>query len=212
MNDVEAEELDKGKAFEDYTDQVYVEEFKQLQTLLKSEWKERYRATPEQWQPFANNEQTIADLISRALERIDGYSNRVIPRFVDIQAINDEGHRYELKELRERGCVIIEDVISIRHPAIQRAYRRSLLDAFSSTIIVRVAPTSDALSVIQKLITFSEQYSDLEFYKRLNVDWDGKCNQVSGVAELGRWLKDQAPKLLPEDEKSKAGWRSHMYK
>ena len=99
----------------------------------------------------------------------------------------------------------------MRHPMIQREFRRSLLDAFRNALIAKVASTSDALEVVQQMVIAFEQSIDSEFYKRLNLDWGGRCEEVSDGTRLGRWLKNQVPSLLPEKAKAEAGIRRHMY-
>lgn len=218
MTTEEAEQLTSGDAFKDYADQIYTDEFKLLQDMLAerniTDWIKGYGVTPQDWKPFYGNTKSIADLITESLRDIEGIKKPLVPKFIDIRTLNEgtKAARRSLRDLRHKGCVVVMDVISIRHPVIQRAYRGSLLDAFPNVMIVRMAPTGDALKIVQQMIRFSEQLIDLEFYKRFTVDLDAKIDQVSDSLELTRWLVGQTPQLLPDPEKAKGGIRGEMYK
>src|SRR5207253_1357315 len=96
----------------------------------------------------------------------------IVPDFVDIRTLNAD--RKRLTDLRHKGCFVINDVMSLWHPVIQLKYRASLLEAFPSTIVYRIAPIDQALKVSQPLIAYVEKYEDLEFFKRIK-DRDMKC-------------------------------------
>ena len=204
MNAVEAQELISGVAFKGYSG-GFSAEFKRLAKLLEkkqfTDWLTRYGSTPESWRPFVETDQNIEDFIRTTLEKFTQFPRLVVPEFCEIKAINE--NRPKLGKLRTNGCILIKDLISIRHPVIQREYRRSLLDAFPNTAVVRVAPLTDALTLAQKMISFSEEYFDLEFYKRMTIDLDDRCRQVSRAYELGSWLKAYAPNVISDEDKNK---------
>jgi hypothetical protein len=206
----EAQQLVAGEAFQDYAGEIYAEEFKQLEVLLGekkiSDWRKRYGKVPEEWKPFADTPKTISDLVAEGLDSVEGSKNPLVPKFFDIRTINQDTQpmRRSLRNLREKGCIVVMDTISMRHPVIQRAYRRSLLDAFPNVLFVRIAPIDDALKLMQQMIRFKEQYVDLEVYKRFKVDQDGRSDEVSEDFRFTRWVKDQMPKLLSDDDKVKS--------
>jgi hypothetical protein len=203
MNVDEAQELFSGAAFKDYPNS-FSAEFKRLAKLLEkkqlTDWIKRYGSTSRDWRPFADVDQSIEEVINNTLGKLTEYKKPVIPEFCDIRNLNED--RAKLKDLRMKGCILIKDLISMRHPLIQREYRRSLLDAFPNTPVVRVTPLTDALSLTQRMINFSEQYIDLEFYKRMTIDLDDRCRQVSQAYEFGGWLKAYAPDVVSEEDKN----------
>jgi hypothetical protein len=216
MTKAEAEGLLNLQAFEGFTEQIYTEQFNRYQRALEEKsfinWIQHYGEKPEEWQPFINDPATISEVVTQALGSIEGYEHPLIPNFIDVRTLNEDTLRRSLWNLRQNGCVVIIDSISIRHPVIQRAYRRTLLDAFPNTLLVKLNPFSDPSELEEQMIKFSERYLDLEFFKRFRVDLDGKCDEVEDNFHFKRWLKDQAPKLLPENEKAKKGWRKHAFK
>jgi hypothetical protein len=215
MTATEAQQLANGKAFTQYPDPIYDQQFNRL--LVDPQltgWEKSYGNIPQDWKPFINNPQTITKVINEALSYIEGYQKTLVAQFIDIHAYNTPTHsmRLKLKKLRE-GCIVIMDDISIRHPVIQQAYRRSLLDAYSNVHIIRIAPTANALAIVQQMISFTEQMIDLEFYKRLTIDiGDDNCDEVSDNTRLTTWLATHIQKLLPSDEKDQGPIRKHMYK
>jgi hypothetical protein len=218
MTRTEADELHSGEGFKEYPEQVYIDEFAQLQAMLQQnqivDWVQNYGNTPELWKPFSDCQCTISGLVTQTFADIEGFEKSIAPDFIDIRTLNDKTktERRRLKELREKGCIVIMDMLSMRHPLIQRAYRRTLLDVFANVLIIRLAPTANALRVVQQMIKFSEQYIDLEAYKRFSLDRDPRCSEVSQQVDFERWLVDQTPDLLPGEERAKAGIRQHMYK
>lgn len=217
MTKREAEDLVTLHAFDGFTEHIlYTEQFSRYQKALEEKkfvnWIQRYGDRPEEWQPFSNDPTTINDVITQALGSIEGYDSPLVPNFIDIRTLNEDNARRNLWNLRQNGCVVIIDSISIRHPVIQRAYRRTLLDAFPNTLLVKLNPFSDPSELEEQMIKFSERYIDLEFFKRFRVDLDSKCDEVEDNLHFKRWLLDQAPKLLPEGEKAKKGWRKHAYR
>jgi hypothetical protein len=220
MNAREAKELASGTCFQGYPEGV-LDDFRQLQILVEStmpDWVDHYQEEAKDWRPFKENQEglTIEQLLTRAFNMIDEYKKPVIPSCLDIHAVNEpdsksNNRRIRLWTLRKGGCVVIMDVVSMRHPVIQREFRRSLLDAFSNVLVVRIAPTSDALSLIQQMITLAEKHSDLEFYKRSRVEYDALCTEVVDSYNLLSWLKDHVTRLLPEKEKKPTGILGNMW-
>jgi len=216
MNSAEAQDLLSGASLATYSTDFQTD-FTALQDLLLTQeqinnWIKRYGAQPEDWKPFIGSQDTIEQLIENMLKQVqeqNGFKMTLAPNFIDIRTLNAD--RPELRELRSKGCVIINDVISMRHPLIQREFRRSLLDAFPSTIIVRIAPLANALGVYPPLITMGDTFQDLEFFKRRSLDNDLRSTQVYEAPDLFGWFIKMAPSLIPETERAKAGIPGHMY-
>jgi hypothetical protein len=91
------------------------------------------------------------------------------------------------------------------HPEIQRAYRATLLDAFPSTIVFRIAPLNPAnktpMNSAQPLIALLDQFQDLEFYKRMDADSDLKCKDIWMTTEFKQFVMNFTPDLIPPYDK-----------
>jgi hypothetical protein len=209
----EAQALDSGVAFQGYPEEVRAD-FDELRTLLiknnMPNWAQNYGARAEEWQPFKESADTIEQLARLVLSKVEGYRKPLTPQFINIQGITED--RSRLRRLRRDGCVVIMDTVSMHHPDIQREYRRSLLDAYSNTLVARIALFDDAFSVIQRMLPFAEQYVDLEVYKRLEVDQDDNCTEVCKASAFSRWLKGKVPEIIPAGEKAQAGIRDFYNK
>ncbi|MCP4106269.1 MAG: hypothetical protein GY749_12135 [Desulfobacteraceae bacterium] len=214
MTATEAQELLSGDAFPDNHPELR-ENFEQLQTLLAehnetSDWVQRYGEKPELWKPFGGGSDNINKLIYQALERVEKSDDPLSPFtdiplspfFIDIHRVNkcDRKSRRELRQLREDGCVVIMDVISMHHPSVQREFRRSLLDAFPSTLVAKIAPVDSVFELKQdEVVIFIEQYIKTEFYRRMTMDPRGQCMEISRPIHIGNWLTSHISKLLPDD-------------
>lgn len=207
MNKTQAVELDDETAFADLP-QDFKETFKQdfdaLRPMLDADWIERYGKKPEDWRPFTDTTESIKQRLNTMLNIIKQrkkYESQLVPKFVDIHTLNQEWG--ELVSLRQKGCIVIEDAISMRYPSIQREYRRSLLDAFNKTIIIRIVPRADALDCInQPMLTWVEKFEDLEFYKRREVG-DDTCREIFKSLDFLGWFNTHVPSLIPKEEKVK---------
>jgi hypothetical protein len=214
MNAFEAKELASGNALQGYPGEVFTD-FKRLQKLLADNqmlnWVQCYHDNPQAWQPFRDSTESIEQLLKRTFSMVEGYQNPIVPVFVDIRTLNKDYNRHALKELRSHGCVVVMDVISMRHPAIQREFRSSLLDAFPKTLVVRVAPINEALQIVQQMVGMIERYIDLECHKRFKLDCDKLSEEASDTTRFCRWLKNEVTNLLPDDAKSQTSSRKHWY-
>lgn len=207
MNKKQAKELDDETAFVDLAADFKVafkQDFDALRPLLPPNWLDRYGKDPEDWKPFLDKPDSIKQWVTEMLDRVrqdNNYPSELAPKFVDISTMNQEWR--ELVALREKGCIVIEDAVAMRYPAIQREFRRSLLDAFNKIIIIRIVPQAAALDWIQQpMLTWLQSFGDLEFYKR-RVDGDDKCREVFTSVDFRGWFKQHVPNLIPNEEKVK---------
>jgi len=203
MTRKEAEQLD-GNKIPVTMPPNYWQEFKNLKNLLDPDWIDRYGTTPEEWQPFGTKVKNIEGLLSDLFEELSDkqkYEKLLVPKFIDIRTLYKD--RKRLVDLRHDGCFVINDVISMWHPDIQRAYRASLLEAFPATIVFRIAPIDQALGDSQPLIAFQEKYADLEFFKRVS-DRDIYCQNFLSANQRVNFenlVFNFAPLLIPSSEK-----------
>jgi len=214
MSAAESQQLIDGTAFERYREDLQ-EDFGALQEVLTANgvgnWHTRYGATPQDWRPFAG-EATIAQLAQKTLQDIEA-EVRLVPEFLDLRALGNESSRGALRRLRNDGCIVVMDSISMRHPDIQRAMQQSMLDAYSKTSLVNIAPLQSAFDMMRRMrIVLRLQTSDLEFHKRStdNVEDYAGCREIHQPRELEQWLSDRVRKLFTPGANQK-GIRSRAF-
>ncbi|MBN1995312.1 MAG: hypothetical protein JW953_21670 [Anaerolineae bacterium] len=196
MNDSDIEDLVTEKTL-----------FKQLQKVLNkngiTDWTQRYRDKPEAWQPFSGTDgaESITHLVAESLEQAGNKMHPFIPVFHDIRKLNDTGNRHYLRTLRQEGCIVIMDSISIRHPAIFEAFQQSMLDAYPKTSVVTIAPFHTMFEVVRSMtVVFRLRISDMEFVKR-NRDYAedfSACREICEKEEFQHWLADRLRIMYPE--------------
>ncbi len=216
MNETEARALEKEEVFQSGLHDELRADFQELRTLLeerKLEWTKNYAHDPEKWRPFINDASrlTIKELLEEALAKVKGCVKPLIPEFVDIRTLNNEDKRSDLTELRD-GCVVIMDILSMRHPDIQREFRRSLLDVFPHTLVASIPPFQFTLEEINHRFVIFDQYTDLEFYKRFDVDCDDKCRTIKEGSDINRWIRKHVPDLLSDKFKVLTDIRKNFFK
>jgi hypothetical protein len=201
----EAQELASESVFARFGNSVYHQQFSLLQEhLTRAEIKDvlqRYGPTPEHWRPFSGSQETIAEVVTRALAQVRGFNKPLAPDFRNIRELapetNEELSRVSLRLLREEGCMVVMDVVSMHHPAIQRAYRRSLLDVYSNVPVLRLTPIPSLHGLDdQEMLHFGDKYCDMEIFKRLNWDPDDSCRETDRAPGLLRWIIGNVPEML----------------
>jgi hypothetical protein len=213
MTRAEALQLTSKQIFTNYQNsETYFDEFNKLQATLEQEeitgLLDRYGDRPEQWQPFTDSQETIGSLIQQALDKVTGFKKPLRPEFIEVVPMTaeatEQSKRSDLRLLREEGCLVVMDVVSLRHPAIQQAYRRSLLDVFRHILVITLAPSSKAFAehISQEMISFADRFSSMEFWKRLNWDSDAEyCDEVYEHRSFLHSLQIRAPKMIDGRQK-----------
>jgi hypothetical protein len=202
MVSAEVEALVDGTAFDEYPDDLH-RDFQELRDILVAngleDWSGRYGATPQDWCPFARDASTtIASVVRAVLHGMDA-GKRLIPSFIDIRDLAGDRNRNLLRHLRDNGCILIVDSISMRHPVIQRALHQSMLDAHAKTSVVNIAPIQSAFEVLRRMrVVLHIKASDLEFHRRRTdrLEEYGGCREIHEAQELEQWLSDRVRKLF----------------
>jgi hypothetical protein len=179
-------------------------------------WVGRYQARPELWQPFddAPGGQSLQALIAHELNRPGTAPRNELRRaqFIDIRTINEAQNRDQLNELRASGCVVLLDVLSVCHPKLLTEYRRSLLDIFPATFLLKIGPF-DPVPVYGKLAEHVTtlpfvQKADSFFYERHTIDLDPKCAVAGEEVAFKKFMREKVMDLFL---KNPAGYRQHAH-
>lgn len=157
-------------AFNNYPDVLKLD-FETLKTFLDAHipgWQDRYGGHLEDWRPLGDAK-TIAEMVAEGFATGNqkyNYDPPMQPYFIDLlEASND---RFQLYNLRAKGCLVIVDIIAMRHPDIQRVYQRSLLDAFEQIGILTIAPTLEAATTAHDLsVVIQLKLAEMEFLRRI---------------------------------------------
>jgi len=190
MDRTEAEYLANNNPYERDAAKIK-REFLSFRDLLKNNWHLKYNDHPKDWLPFDGSKNTIEKLIIYSLVKFSNYEKPIVPIFIDLNDINLPKYRYGLNNLRQNGCVVIVDPISLRHPELQRNFRKSALDIFADTIVAEISDLDDDSITIHRLSQIFEKYEDLGLYKRKNIDHDLKCMGFKEENEFVGWLADR---------------------
>jgi hypothetical protein len=205
MNNSEAQELYSESVFSDYNIELR-ENFRNLKLQLTNNgvitWVNYYESDSTQWQPFNSDSRNITQLINEVIEQVESESI-IVSQFIDIRRLNEDNPNSLklLKKLRDEGCIIIMDVISMQHPEMQRLFKSTALDASSNTLLLMVAPIHSAFDVVRSITGVIKQRIDIEFHRRLLWN-DSKWMKAADNDIFRNWLIGKVPSLLlvPETE------------
>lgn len=164
--------------------------------LVNPAWVDRYGPSRESWQPLGMAT-SLDQLVRTELQQLGTIPRPLVPEFFDILQLTDAQARKQLVALRREGCVVIMDVISMCHPALFDAYRRSLLDAYPRSFLVKITP---GLEFKDELTFRIRQRVDCEFSYRYENDYDELCKLISTPIELQRYVRSTLWKVLPDSD------------
>jgi hypothetical protein len=201
----EALDLQSGAAFQNETEEVGAF-FASLKARVEADtatvgWVDRYADAREDWKPYEQAGASLASLVQEELANAGKDFEPPKPfvaKFISIQDLVESNSRAKLRDLRENGCVVIMDVLSICHPAIHSAYRRSLLDAYSKTFLVKVGPLIPLANFQQELTFRVSRRLDLEFSDRLELDRDPRCRKLPELVDLRNYIYNEIWAVTPE--------------
>ena len=222
----QVQELENGDAFLNVS-AVLKDDFDQhLKPLLEEEapgWLMRYGAAPESWMPFeatpgegeAQPENlTIAKLVQQAFDLANqkgDFDPLLEPDFKGILEV--ENDQLFLSRARSKGCIAIIDIVSMRHPLVQRAFHRSLIDAYRKTSILTLAPNSHTFVAARDLaVVIQLKLAEMEFLRR-QVDTLADANTFRNVyddqfdkdSQLVQFIRTRVEQMSEYHPESKLG-------
>ena len=167
-----------------------------LEQSGQANWIDNYGGSPELWRPRGGAE-TIGQQATTAIETLNKrrvFPKPFVPKFYDIRAVNgeDAAGRDLLRRFRSRGCIVVIDAISIRHPALLRIYQRSGLDVFPSTSIVTLTPDGNTFALMNTMVyALQLSLAESELSSRMNDLIDAPyCQEFSDNRKMSVWLVD----------------------
>jgi hypothetical protein len=134
-----------------------------------------------------------------------------VPLFHDVRTLSKT--RALVQTLRQKGCIVILDAISIRHPALLRAFQRTLLDAYPDTAVLTLTPRRESFDLTNDMIySLQLRLSESELIARMNDAAIGRYGFCETLADMGRfpaWLNTQT-RLICHGSLADSGIRGHM--
>lgn len=197
MTEVQAKELITREIFKEEF-QVLENGFVELYNYLEAEtadWIKRYGSRPQDWKPFGSGpadltlEQLIKNSINGLVAAIRDLDLPLVASFKDVVELAEGEGRLTLRRLRENGCIVILDVISMQHPTLQRAFQQTLLDAYPRTAVVSMAPNEGSYNKASQLAVAMLKVSEMEFHRRIDdIGEYGTCEQILSERRFKAWL------------------------
>lgn len=186
--------------------QILENGFDELDKFLQGEaadWIDRYGARPQDWKPFGSgpNDLTLEQLIINALtgleEEFKDLDCPLAASFGNVIDLSQGDGRSNLRRIRDSGCIVILDVVSIRHPKLQRAFHQTLLDAFPRTSVVSIAPSEKSYKLATSLAVLVQlKVEEMEFQRRRADpgDW-GASEKIFEEQAFKPWLSTRLQKI-----------------
>jgi hypothetical protein len=205
MTHQEALDLGAGAAFQDEPGDMQAF-FADLRSLVEANaadagWVHRYADARQDWKPYGEGGATLSNLVQNELDSAGQAFEPPKPfvgKFISIRDLAEPNNRMKLRDLRENGCVVILDVLSLCHPAIHAAYRHSLLDAYSKTFLVKVGQLVPLANFQRELTLRVKRKLDLEFSNREELDRDPRCRKLTELVDLRNYVYNEIWTVTPQ--------------
>ncbi len=197
---------DSAKASNEF-DEQHLRYFREITRILGSNWIDRYGATRLEWKPFGDR--TVAQLLKdmvryindqefvprRDQENLRGNKIRLRPYHFEPWFLQDNDRRTLYRQMKQRGCLVLVDELSLIEPALRRAARSFLMD--ERIAVVTLAPIDPAHCPFDEAVCDDSPIDLGSLLTRFRDNLDPQCElAVSSRERLRRWLRHSLPEAL----------------
>jgi hypothetical protein len=169
----------------------------------KATWAARYGQTRSAWRPFAGVGETIEQVLSAAVARVNQDANRLRGRTIRLQPYRLDALMQDLdmwpiyRDIARRGCLVVVDELSLFHPGVRQAFVGSPLRDGDQVAFVTLSPFDPTVG--SPLAGIREQLDEylVQAARRFGEVFDPLCEM--GVPErrrLDRWLYRSLPRAV----------------
>jgi TIR domain len=226
MNRIEAEELVSGEVFEGQLQlkkrfDDFIEMLKPFRpNSFSSQYPEsflnQYKDFREDWQPFFDDNKTIGQIIDGMVDWVNRHHPDMKTAFVERQYYSDKFLALNIdpspnddplktwEYLRNVGCLLVLDIISLFHPKLGKLFRDSYIGVSTNVSIVGISPfNTRAIQANQELEKIlREQFSVI--FNRFD-SYAPECTfEIGDGRSLSRWLYSVLPQTSNVIQKLKA--------
>jgi hypothetical protein len=193
------------------------------------DWKARYGAAREDWQPFGPDGPSISTIVRDVVAQVNQHqpaklrNRRIKAQWYPFDVLQDEaqgrttGLRGVYRDMSRAGCVLIVDELSLLNPSLVEAFRTSPLVNNERVAIVTVSP-DPRRSVLDQMLESEARRKLVGALDRYETDYDPQCElAVSDARRLKRWLHASLPETAtslreprPSSQKIEQFFRSEL--
>lgn len=202
MTAQEAKELESGELLKSLPLEIQ-HNFDELKdTLLNNgaaDWVNFYGDNAEDWHPFGLAAGTIKELVMHEIEALTNEDPEINVEFFDIGLLSRIEERQQLKALRDKDCIVIIDTVSMCHPVVHSRFHESVLDVYSNTYVLTLAPVHDAFQKLREMsLIIQLKLENMEFAKRKTEaePQNEDCEYSHDTAKFGEWFSKYAKKIV----------------
>lgn len=167
-------------------------------------WTDRYGQSRSAWRPFADVDETIEQVLSDAVTKVNRDANRLRTRAIRLQPypldalMRDPVDMWPIyRDVARRGCLVVVDELSLFHEQVRQAFMTSPLRDGGQVAFITLSPLDPAagypLAFIREQLDGYLEQATRRFCKEL----DPLCEL--GVPErrrLDRWLHRSLPQAV----------------
>jgi hypothetical protein len=171
-----------------------------------------YGETREAWRPYGGGHPTAVELLDRAVARVNDADKRTgrerlllagedirlqTRRYRFDEYLEDAyGSRDNLDRIRDLGCLVLVDELSLLHPALRQRANDFL--SGQRVAVMSVNPCDPAPLPVSDMLSELSHLSVGALRDRFRVAQDPRCElAVNSVERMERWLRLVLPELVP---------------
>lgn len=161
-----------------------------------------YSEIREGWKPYICQESTIQAVIITMVEEINCYRSEIAnlplvqPKFLSHECLGlDDSKRVSAwNELRQMGCVLIVDSISLFHPKVQEKLLKAEITSNENVAILVLSPINPYAIQANQLLEQTISYQMEPAFFRFNEELDKLCEiGIGDLRAMRRWFFSVIP-------------------
>jgi hypothetical protein len=184
-------------------------EFKNFQELIQMieehgvvDFISHYAKIREEWKPYICQEHTIKDVVNDIIEEINYHHSEVSnlplikPKFLshDCLGLDDNKRVTTWDELRQLGCVLIVDSISLFHPTVREKLLKAEISSNKNAAILVLSPINHSAIQANQLLEQTIKNQMEPAFLRFHEELDKLCEiGIGDLRAIKRWFFSVIP-------------------
>ncbi|MBO3463027.1 hypothetical protein G7B40_041030 [Aetokthonos hydrillicola Thurmond2011] len=182
------------------------EEFQNLTQMIQQhgilDFVSHYDEIREDWKPYVCQNFTIKSIINNIVEDINIYRKEITnlplirPKFLsqDCLGLDDDKRVTTWNDLRQLGCILIVDSISLFHPKVKEKLLKAEISSNKNTAILVISPINPSNIQANKLLEERIKSHMEPAFLRFEEELDKLCEiGIGDLRAINRWFFSVLP-------------------
>ncbi len=188
--------------------ELELEKFQKIINLIQKDGRNffvaHYSNLREEWKPFTLEQESIKTVITNIISDINSFYESsnipwIKPIFVSEDFLGDDyNRRIDIwNNLRQSGCVIIVDAISLFHPQVRETLLQAQITSKENVTILVLSPVNPYEIEANKLLEEIIRHRMQAAFSRFDKNFDKFCEiGIGNLRTIKRWFFSIIPETI----------------